>query len=158
MTNPERTFRLMTVLISLIILRFMIVPQVSEYKELRNELKLKRDLLEEAVQEKDRLKKMEREIEKMKNTVKKLQVFLIPPDILSVEKRAETRRCLEDDLCYFRKTYVISFSTTYEEILYFVKEMKTSMSITDVRKLEISRTPEGIPETKMEIEVVEVSW
>lgn len=157
--RSEKTIRLLFVLGFVLCMRFLIINPISEYLEIKREVEELSNTLYEIEQEKERSKLLKDEINEMRRKTKNIQSFNLLSyfDVSSMEKRDERKECIEKDMCYIKKSYSTSFSTTFEDLALFFRVLMDVKSITIIRKLEMKRTT-NLPEIKLLIDYVEVLW
>ncbi|GEM_PF-6948731 len=150
--NP-RTVKLFLILISIVLIRLLVFPEISRYIEFKSEKQNYERLLEETREEIKNIKKIEIETKELRNKIKEIQDFSLQDfEILSAEKKSENTECIkEDNLCFVKKAYEIKLSVKFDEIVSFFKEIHDSKSICSIKKIEIKRTSNE-PETKVILE------
>lgn len=154
--NVARTVKLTTVLLSIIIIRILVFPQITRYLEVKEERKNYIRLIEEIKEENKNIKELEIETNELKNKTKEIKNFSFPDfEISSVEKKSEKNNCIGNNLCLRIKSYEMETPAKFEEIVSFFRQLYESKSIATIKKAEMKRTEKGL-QTKIILEYVEL--
>lgn len=150
-----RTIRLLIVLVSLVLLRFLIFPPITKYFELKEEKEKYIKLIEDIREQNKNVNFLEEELREMRRKVENIQDFTLPEfEISSIEKKSEKTECLNENLCHTIKSYEMKFPANFEDVVIFFKDSAESKSIVLIKKIEISRSKE-MPEVKILVEYTE---
>lgn len=147
-----RTIKLVIILFSLVLIRTLVFPEITSYIELKDEKENYKEFLEEIKEENKNIKKLEIEVRELKSKVREIQNLSLPDfEILSAEKKSEISECIQESLCFLKKSYEINFSVSFDELVSFFKNLHDSKSLCNINKVEIKRKDKR-PETKIILE------